>query len=559
MNGTVTSYTGSTGEMIGEIVSYIGGGPYSDWTVNLGGGTGAAGTSGTSGVEGHLAIWVYSGTTVTTADPGSGKFTFDSPSWVTFPTTTIAISDNAHNPIVNFGEYLDSIAVGSVLKFIKTGDSTVFKYLQITEVLPLQSGYERFEVSQIATSIPGPTTGDEFNLVTTGIAGATGSSGTSGISGNEFTYSEDLIVSLSNGKTFGRYLTGETIPASGKTPSEVIELAIAEPLSPTVTLTSATVIPFNQTAISNVLAYEYEINTLDATVDTVLLEWQRNNTGGWTTLSTDTATPTGYTHTMTDTSYNVEPFNYQYTVTDTAGGITINTLDITPVAYVPPTISLSVVGATLTSPETDLKREVGNITSTLSGTITRNSDNVDLISYQLQYQKNGGTWTDIGGPIAIGAASGTIASTGHTEASLFDSTSIGYRAQAITGHVTTNGAANTVNFLYIIFYSSVASEPTNSAGVRAITTRIFTDGINGVGWNLNTGTVNYIYTIAMPATLSTSEILDLDALNLDITVDYINSTFNVNDYYGTAVSYHVYTMTNSIAYTPSHRHQITRI
>ena len=104
----------------------------------------------------------------------------------------------------------------------------------------------------------------------------------------------------------------------------------------------------------------------------------------------------------------------------------------------------------------------------------------------------------------------------------------------------------------------MASQPTNSAGVRAITTRIFTDGINGVGWNLNTGTVEKIFTVAMPATLSITEVIDLDALNANITANYVNSTFNVNDYYGTAVSYNVYTMTNALPYSPSHRHQITR-
>ena len=394
---------------------------------------------------------------------------------------------------------------------------------------------------------------------TSGIDGTSGSSGTSGTGGSEYVFTEDLVVSLSGGKTFGKYESGETIPASGKTTSDVIKLAIVEALEPTVSLTSSTTIAFNQTAIDNVLSYSYTINSLGASVDSVLLEWRRNNSGAWSGLTTDTATPSGYTHSLTDTAFNTQPFNYRYTVTDTVGGTKTNTLNITPAAYVAPTISLSVVGVSLTSPETNAKREKGNISSTLSGSITRNSVNVDLTSYQLQYRKNGGLWVDIGGPISTGPGSSSITSTGHTEASLFDSTSIGYRAVVVDTNTTTNGSANTVNFLNIIFYSPMASQPTNSAGVRAITTRIFTDGINGVGWNLNTGTVYNIFTVAMPATLSITNVIDLDALSADITANYVNSTFNVNDYYGTAVSYNVYTMTNALPYSPSsHRHQITR-
>jgi hypothetical protein len=241
------------------------------------------------------------------------------------------------------------------------------------------------------------------------------------------------------------------------------------------------------------------------------------------------------------------------------GGTKTNTLNITPTSYSSPTISLSVVGVSITSPETNSKRERGNISSTLSGSVTRNSVNVNLTSYQLQYQKNGGSWVNIGGPISIGPGSSSITSTGHTESTLFDSTSIGYRAVVVDAYTTTNGSANTVNFLNIIFYSPVASQPTDSVGVRALANRIFTDGINGVGWNLNTGTVYNIFTVAMPATLSITSVIDLDALNANITASYVNSTFNVNDYYGTAVSYNIYTMINGLPYSPSsHRHQITR-
>jgi hypothetical protein len=337
-------------------------------------------------------------------------------------------------------------------------------------------------------------------------------------------------------------------------------MAIVEALAPTIALTSTTTIAFNQIAINNVLNFNYTINSMGATVSTVSLEWRRNNTGAWTVLSTSTTTPSTYTHSMTDSAFNIQPFNYRYVVTDTVGGTATVTKDITPVAYVAPSISVIVTGASVSTPETNAKRERGNISSILTGTITRNSANVPLSTYQLQYQKNGGSWVNIGTTVSIGPGTTAITSTPHNDISLFDATSIGYRAVVVDSYTTTNGAANTVTFLYLIFYAPVAIQPTDSTGVRAIGsvsgTKIFTD--NGNPWTLNTGTTYNIFTVAMPATLSITQVLDLDALNANITASYVNSTFNVNDYYGTAVSYHVYTMTNAIAYSPSHRHQITR-
>ena len=83
-------------------------------------------------------------------------------------------------------------------------------------------------------------------------------------------------------------------------------------------------------------------------------------------------------------------------------------------------------------------------------------------------------------------------------------------------------------------------------------------------FNLQTGTVERIFTAALPASLTITQVLDLDALNANITANYILSNFNVNNAAGTATSYNVYTMTNAIPYsaggTPAgnHRHQITR-
>jgi hypothetical protein len=371
------------------------------------------------------------------------------------------------------------------------------------------------------------------------------------------TFPSDISVSLSSGKSFGKYVNGDVIPANGKTAVEVIIESLTEPITPTVTLNSSTTISFNQTAISNVLTYTYSINSLGATATSVLLEWRRNNSGSWTTLSTDINLFT-FTHSLTDTGFNTQPFNYRYSVIDSQLATNLASKDITPSSYITPGITLSVTAATTSFIETNSKREKGNIESNISGLITRNTTNVGLSYYQLQYQKDGTSpWVNIGATVSISGATAAISLTNHNDiVNLSDAVSIGYRVEVTDSYQTTTSSTSLVNLLNIIFYGSTGSIPTTSGDVRLSTNRIFTDGSNP--FTLNTGATYNNFVVAMPSTLELSEVLDIDALSANITDSYIKNTFDVLDFIGTNVSYDVYTMTNGIAYSSNHRHQITR-
>ncbi len=409
--------------------------------------------------------------------------------------------------------------------------------------------------------------GTAGNLLT---AGATGiqflgigvSSGASGdyvtVEIGQYTYPTDLTVSIQPGKTFGRYENGDTIPAQGKTPAEVIVLAINEPIGPTVNLNATPdTIPF-YTATQNIaVSFSYVINTLNATVASVLLR-RRRGTGSWTTLTTD-VNLTSFTDTITNSppgdTTNVQ---YEYTVTDSQGATTTATDTVTFISYVPPTITISVTAADtpLASPETNLAREIGNVNSNITGTVTINSPNATLQTYSIQYQLNGsGSFTQI----QSGAISGspfTIPSYNHNDPALQSATSLVYKIEIVDVYDNNFSANSTVNFYYLIFNGPSAAIPSTSANVRALD-RVF---VTSPPFNLLTGTTYNNFTVAMPATRSLVQVLDLDALNANITTNYVAelSTFNVDDYAGTPVSYKVYTMTNAIPYTDgSHRHQIT--
>ena len=254
---------------------------------------------------------------------------------------------------------------------------------------------------------------------------------------NGVTFTSDFTVALSGGKTFGKFTTGQVVPAANKTAAEVILLAAQEALAPTVNLTSPTTIQFNQTAINNVLNFNYTINSLGATVASAVLEWRRNNTGTWTVLTTTTATPSTFTHSLTDTNYNSQPFNYRYTVTDTSGGTFTRTLNITPVAYLSPTITIG-AGATT--------RYLGDISSTIAGVVTRRSPLVDVLSYDIQVSVDNGAYTSIN--------SGSLPPSGgsysylHNDPALVNSTSLRYRVQVVDGFQTTTSSVVTINLVY---------------------------------------------------------------------------------------------------------------
>lgn len=380
----------------------------------------------------------------------------------------------------------------------------------------------------------------------------------------ESTFQDDIIVSLASGKTFGRYISGDVIPATGKTAAEVLQLAAVEPISPTVSLTSSTTIQFNQTNISNVINFSHVINSLNASVSEATLQWRRGNTGSWITLSTSKSASSTYTHTLTDTSFNTQEFNYRYIVADSTEASATATLTLTPAPYQSPTISLTVAGANLAQIESNAKREKGNVSSNLSGTITRQSARVNLVSYMLQYSTDGNTWINLNeNPVLIGPGTSSITQFNHDDPNLKNSSSLKYRVKVIDTyqqHLSSAGVMSnvtTVSFLNLIFYGSVSQAPINSNDVRALQTKMFTDG--GNPFTINTGTVNRIFSFALPTGTGLTSVIDVDALNANITTSYVKSTFNVLDYGGTATSYDVYTMINAEPYSPnSHAHRVTR-
>lgn len=256
------------------------------------------------------------------------------------------------------------------------------------------------------------------------------------------TFTSDFLVSLPDGKNFLKWVSGDLVPAAGKTAIELLEEGAVEAIPPTLTLTTPTTVQFNQTAISNVLNFTKVINSLGGAVQSVSLQWRRNNTGAWVELTSDVNLST-FTHTLTDTNFNTQPFNYRYIVTDNKGGTATVTRDIIPIAYNSPSKNLILSGNVTT-------REKGNVNSTFSGTITRNSPFVNLVRYRLYYKADSNPWTAAGPWTTISGASATINVT-HNDVALVNANTISYVIDVEDEYATSTSNQININYVYKAF------------------------------------------------------------------------------------------------------------
>lgn len=123
--------------------------------------SGSVGPSGSQGPEGSLSTWKYSTDTTGSTPPSNGYFELDTP-WSSV-TSYISIADFSFDPVINWGSVLNNVTVGAVIKVSKKDDSTVYKIFEVNSISPLESGYERYYVTQLGSNGT-PSNNDEFGV-----------------------------------------------------------------------------------------------------------------------------------------------------------------------------------------------------------------------------------------------------------------------------------------------------------------------------------------------------------------------------------------------------------
>lgn len=202
-----------------------------------------------------------------------------------------------------------------VLTFADTGNFNITVTALLTgENVVFTTGDQTISGNKTFTSVP----------TVNGIPLSTGSNA-------EYVFPSDLQVVLSSSKTFGKYLNGQTIPASGKTTSEVIRLAIAENINPTISPfnVNPTSVLIGQTGIINTITFGQTILNPGATLSFSGLEWRRGS-AAFQTLATISTNPslTGspFVHRDTNTVSDTNSYSYRYIVQDSAGGLTTGSI-----------------------------------------------------------------------------------------------------------------------------------------------------------------------------------------------------------------------------------------
>lgn len=119
-----------------------------------------------------------------------------------------------------------------------------------------------------------------------------------------------------------------------------------------------------------------------------------------------------------------------------------------------------------------------------------------------------------------------------------------------------NSAIFTITARFYRFFGPASTSPANSAAVRALPSSAFHTG--AATFTLNTGTSQTKFVVALPPGVTIASVVDLDALNANITSQYVlTGTLNVQDAGGTNRSYNIYEMNIGAPYATNHRHQIT--
>ncbi|MCH8567623.1 MAG: hypothetical protein LAT67_05140 [Balneolales bacterium] len=196
-------------------------------------------------------------------------------------------------------------------------------------------------------------------------------------------------------KSVGGYKDDEpATPSGGLTLSEAMNKLIF-PSVPTAINSftrSPAVFDFLDDEVSVNLAWDVAIDS-SIGLASVRIEFRRNNTGNWNFLHQSLDASGSFMHENIPNQNNAS-IAYRLIATDGNGNtLSSNVLSSIFRVYQAPTVSFGSLAP--------LQREIGEINTTVAGTITRRSPTVALVSYQLQVQLNNGSWNNLGDSVSV--------------------------------------------------------------------------------------------------------------------------------------------------------------
>jgi hypothetical protein len=208
-------------------------------------------------------------------------------------------------------------------------------------------------------------------------------------------------------KTFGKYKNGDTIPAAGRTPLEVITNALQDAINPSPDISSVSQPDFGQKTGTITVTFNFGIQN-NGSDGTAILRYKFGTAGTYSTVATYDETDVFYGADNKTFSYSFsETFNennkYYFELIVTENNVSLSAQSderySTPHGYNAPLIDElenNQVNTGVASGTTNTFREVGDVETEFVYDVRRDEAIVGLYYSVIQY-KNGNTWTTISG------------------------------------------------------------------------------------------------------------------------------------------------------------------
>lgn len=331
----------------------------------------------------------------------------------------------------------------------------------------------------------------------------------------------DLVLLVAGGGTtfinpnpttisVGGYPLGTTFPTA-QTMQQMWDGLLYPYTAPTLSLVSLTPSSpqaYNEQNVACTVTFNWLKTAGTPDLTSAQIQYRRGGTGSWTNISTTTTPLTYVGVSSVDATASVtvntggadnSSINFQCIWVDASQTNTSASANITFAAYAAPTASLTnTTSPSLVTASKFLRSFTAWSDNTISGTITRNSPNINLSQYKIQRSYDNSTWNDLTSLTAIASSGGTLAANG---GNVVDSVSPSNRtayytrafvadAQFPSGQVVS--ATSSFGFYQPFLYGAAPSSVTNPALVNV---NLLSNVPNSTTTNTG-GKINYTNTSA---------------------------------------------------------------
>ena len=225
------------------------------------------------------------------------------------------------------------------------------------------------------------------------------------------TFTQDIVANMPTisgvVKTFGKYKNGDTIPAVGITPAQLIINALIDAINPNPNISSVSQPDFGQKTGTITVTFNFGIQN-NGSDGTAILQYKFGTSGTYTTVATYTETDVFYgagnktfSYSFSETFNESNRYYFKLIVTENNPSLSAQSDErySTPSGYNAPLIDElenNQVNTGVSSGTTDTFREVGDVDTQFVYDVRRDEAIVGLYYSVIQY-KNGNTWTTISG------------------------------------------------------------------------------------------------------------------------------------------------------------------